>query len=256
MKPTINHFEIEESFEEHADIFDAATAVPVYGQAYGIARNIAEGAGKIFGIGKEDKSDVGFKAYKNQAGQLPFYPTKEEVIKAAQQGKWQAVEIPAIQASYNPQDGTWKRGDWNFAVSNTSPIQAKYFKGAKEAGGYTSNVNAAVPVVVSQPQNVPQATAIHVSNMPNGSTPTGQSSPTSVTPTSQALISSNQTPATNPNGTIKTDVNGNTVFKNAGSGAADISAMDGKIPGGSTTLIVGGILLVVVIVILFIANKN
>jgi len=144
----VNHFEYD---EDNADIFDTATKVPVYGQAYGAVRDIAGAAGKLFGVGTEDKSTVGFDTFRQNQIPLPFYPTKDEMIKAAQEGKWQTVEPPAIQATYNPQNGVWKRGDWNFVVVSNDPITAKAFKGKSESGLLSSHTKAKVPVAVAAP---------------------------------------------------------------------------------------------------------
>lgn len=212
----IDHFENE--FEEHADIFDTvANAVPGASAARGILGSV----GGILGIGTEDKSDTGFKAaLASGVGNLPFFPTMAEVLQAANQGGWEKVEPAAITASYNPSNGTWKRGDWNFKITQTNPIQAKQYKGAKESGTLNSNVQTAIPRA-AQPVAVQSApTAIHTSTMPAGSVLTG-------TP-------ANTTGAAN---------------------LADVSGLVKNIPGGNTTLIIVAVLVVVTVVILFIAKK-
>jgi len=100
----------------------------------------------IFGGKKEDKSDTGFKSFLTGFNGLPFYPTKDEVIAAAQQAKWDPAEPAAIQNSYNPQSGQWKRGDWNFQITGTSPITVTQFKGANEKYVHSSTVNAKPPM--------------------------------------------------------------------------------------------------------------
>jgi hypothetical protein len=151
-----DHFEYE---EDNADIFDSANNVAIPGVPISIGgiRNIAGEIGGIFGK-HEDKSDTGFKQFlSSDAGNLTFYPTKAEMLQAAQQGGWEKVEPAAIQASYDPMQGTWKRGDWNFKVISTNPIKAKSFKGAKESGTLSSNVNAAIPLNQLPSQAVAQA---------------------------------------------------------------------------------------------------
>jgi hypothetical protein len=149
--------------DNHADIFDiGAQNVP----AFGAARTIAQSAGKLFGIGKEDKSDKGYQIFLQGFAGLPFYPTKEEVIAAAQEGKWDRAEPAAIQNSYNPTSGQWTRGDWKFQVTGTSPIKAVMFKGAKERFNLNSTINAKIPVNQS-PSNAPVAVAQSTSPSPS-----------------------------------------------------------------------------------------
>jgi hypothetical protein len=69
------------------------------------------------------------------------YPSLIEMLQAAQQGKWESVEPGAIVASYNPDTGTWQRGDWKFKVSSLRPIKADAFKGS-EHYVLTSPVNS------------------------------------------------------------------------------------------------------------------
>lgn len=152
-----DHFEYEEH-EDNADSLAPINDIGVFGIKVGTVRSLAGSLGNIFGGKKEDTSDVGFKAFTASGGGASnWYPTKDEMIQAAQQGGWEKVEPPAIQASYNPQDGTWKRGDWNFKVVSSSPIQAKAFKGAKESGLLKSPVNAKVPVNQAPSQATPTA---------------------------------------------------------------------------------------------------
>lgn len=151
-----SHFEYEEH-DDNADSLAPINDIGVFGIKVGTVRSLAGSLGNIFGK-HEDKSDVGFKAFTAAGGGASnWYPTKEEMIQAAQQGGWEKVEPPAIQASYNPQDGTWKRGDWNFKVVSSAPIQAKAFKGAKESGLLQSSVNAKVPANQAPSQAVAQA---------------------------------------------------------------------------------------------------
>lgn len=129
-----------ESSENNADIWDtAAGAVP----GGNTVRGIGQAIGGLFK--KEDKSTVGWERFLAARPQLQFYPTKDEMLKAATAGGWERVEPAAIVASYNPDNGTWQRGDWHFAVVSTSPIIAKAFKGSGEQQTLNSPINAVNP---------------------------------------------------------------------------------------------------------------
>jgi cobalamin biosynthesis Mg chelatase CobN len=229
-----NHFEYHE-FEEHADSLAPINDIGVFGVKVGTVRSLAGSLGNLFGGKKEDTSDVGFKKYMaNQAGSLPYFPTLAEMMKAAANGFPDKNEPAAIQASYNPQTGTWKRGDWNFAVSALNPIAAKAFKGATEGGTITSNVNAAVPVQ-SSAQSVPQpqTMAVHTSDMPSGSAPAG---------------------------TVQTGTPTNTgVSGTSPAGASLMSQVQSMLPssGGASPspLLIGGIVVAVIIVLILAFKK-
>ena len=164
---TQSHFEYFESNNADA-LTELANSNPYSGAALQLV-NIGKG---IFGK-HDDKSDTGFQQFKaSGGGALPFYPTKAEMLKAAQSPGWDKAEPAAISASYNPNDGTWKRGDWNFKTVSTSPIAAKAFKGAKEGFSMTSSVNAAIPAGIagapSQASPVAGGTPSQVVTTPTG----------------------------------------------------------------------------------------
>lgn len=69
------------------------------------------------------------------------YPSVLEMLQAAQQGKWESVEPGAIASTYNPDTGTWVRGDWKFKVTSLRPIKADAYKGS-EHFVLTSPVNS------------------------------------------------------------------------------------------------------------------
>ncbi len=68
------------------------------------------------------------------------YPTKEQMVAIAQKNNWdRGSEAPAIAATYDQNEGTWRRGDWRFAIINTNPVTVRAFKGANESFTYTNN---------------------------------------------------------------------------------------------------------------------
>ncbi len=215
------HFEYMEHGEEYdnADSLAPINDIGVFGIKVGTVRAVGGALGNMFGGKKEDTSTIGFDKFKAAgAGALPFYPTKEEMIQAAQNGFPDKAEPAAIQASYDPNTGVWQRGDWHFGVISTSPITAKAFKGATEGGTLKSTINAKIPVNVlpSQAQasmNIPTAGQFQGQTLPGGQSilgldgkPIGQtqsagqsstSMPTAQTPGGQPLQSGQQSQSQN-----------------------------------------------------------
>ncbi len=67
------------------------------------------------------------------------YPSREQMVSIAIKNNWDPKEPAAIAASYDQNEGTWRRGDWRFAIINTNPVTARAFKGANESFTYTNN---------------------------------------------------------------------------------------------------------------------
>jgi len=181
----------------------------------------------------EDKSATGFNKFKSTFNPLPFYPTRDEMIKAAQLGRWEAAEAPAIQSSYNPQDGTWKRGDWSFQVISTSPITVKDFKGSNETHTFSAPLNAKVPMSVS-PQN-----ATVMASAPSGS--------------GEVMTMQSGTQALNYGSDLPSQKN-----KGAGDLTQQVKNLlpGGGVPSNSNQWAMVGAFVVIIIIILFVALKK
>ncbi len=197
--------------QNNADIFDYATKVPVYGKFYDIGRNVSQTLGNIFGQ-HEDKATTGFEQFiASGGGALPYYPTKQEMLDmmtkpvAPQPGlpggrPWDKAEPAAVSQSYNPNDGTWQRGDWRFKVVSNSPITVKSFKGkpvnppgnytfvstvsAKpQSGGMQSMATTPTPQAQTQVSSTPSPQA-----SPTGGAPSMNVTPQAVIPTQQGSV--------------------------------------------------------------------
>lgn len=208
----------------------------------------------IFGGHKEDKSLTGLNKFMSTFQGLPFYPTKDEMLQAAQLGKWESVEPAAIQASYNPQTGQWVRGDWHFQVIGTSPITVKDFKGANETHTFSAPMNAKGNGQLAP--NVAQAAMGAVSNLFGGINPSQQSQPQlQQTQNMQTpMIAGNAMTTNNQPGQNAPASYGGQPALNTNTGAASVGQFSSMLSGNNMAyLILGGLL--VVALIIWMANK-
>ena len=96
----------------------------------------------LFSGKPEDKSTVGFQNFINSVDRGKIFPSKDEVIAALQTTpNWQDSTWRDL-SSYDESTGTWKRGDWNQAVTSLTPIVVKTFKGSGENFEVRTNVNS------------------------------------------------------------------------------------------------------------------
>ncbi len=90
----------------------------------------------------EDKSDAGYQNFINSVDRGSIFPSKEEVITALQGTSAWGDATWRDLSSYNEATGTWKRGDWNQAITSLTPIVVKSFKGSGESFEVATNYNS------------------------------------------------------------------------------------------------------------------
>lgn len=113
-------------------------------------REITDSIGDFLHGKPEDKSNAAFQAFLPQIKQLPYLPTKQDMINASQ--SWEPHIRQAIADGYDPNVGAWDspKDDWKGAVVSLNPIQAIMFKGHNEHHTLSSNVNATPPAPVQK----------------------------------------------------------------------------------------------------------
>lgn len=102
--------------------------------------------GGLFGGRPEDTSDVGFQRYLSRRN-VSRFPTKSQVIQAANGSSWGSADVQAVISTYDESNGTARRGDWQYSITNLTPISFGVFKGANERFDLISNYSVQLPSV-------------------------------------------------------------------------------------------------------------